>query len=200
MKRLIAVLLIFVFSCSLVGCKKEENKVSEDDFSNDLTYYLSLGQIKEADFALGTTPEAIENAELESSEAVTGIGNHDHEHGITKEEGRVSYHYIYGPFHYYYNKGKEENGISFIASFDTAYGFSAGSTNKFEIENALKSLKFTSKIADEDDMFFMMFLLDDCEMLIYESGKYQLTFYFNSDDVLVCTTLQNKELWSVKGW
>lgn len=200
MKRIIAYFLIISTMFLICGCKDNSNNTLEDDFITDVKYYLSLGKIKEADFALGTTPEQIENAELDFSHEEGGDANmgHDHEHGIVKEEGAVSYHYIYGPFQYFYNKGKEEKGISFIVSFDKAFGFSVGSSTKFEVENALSGMDCTKRIAEKNDFFFMIIEIDDCEMLVYEYENYTLSFYFK-DDLLICTTLQNSENWSLKG-
>lgn len=197
MKKIVALCLVLLNIFLLCGCNDRQD-VSEDDFSTNITYYMSIGKIQEADFALGTLPEEVENTKLDSSHIISGEGNHDHEQQIVKEEGNVSYHYIYGPFHYYYNKGKESDGLSFVVSFDQAYGFSAGLTTKFEIKDALKGLEATERPAESNDQFFMIVELENCEMLIYEHGKYQLAFYF-TNDTLVCTTLQNTDNWSVTG-
>ncbi len=200
MKRIIAFFLILATFCLVCGCKDNSNDISDDDFSTDVKYYLSLGKIKEADFALGTTPEEIENAELEFSHETGGDANlgHEHEEGLLKEEGAVSYHYTYGPFQYYYNKGKEDKGISFVVSFDKAYGFSVGSSTKFEVESALSDWDVTKRVAEKNDFFFMIIEIEDCQMLVYEYENYTLSFYFK-DEMLVCTTLQDTQNWSLKG-
>ena len=202
MKRYIAVLLAVLTLFSFCSCGDNSHNISDDDLSSDIMYYLSLGKIKEADFALGTNPEEIDNAKLEPSHEIGGDANvgdeHNHEQGVVKEEGVVSYHYTYGPFQYYYNKGKEDKGVSFIVSLDKAYGFTVGITSKFEIENALSNLEPEKRKAESDDFFFMVVEIEDCEMLIYEYEKYTLSFYFK-DDILICTTLQNSEEWSLKG-
>ena len=198
MKRIIAVLLVLTTVFTVSGCKDKSHNVSEDDISSDIKQFVSMGKIKEADFALGTTPSEIESAELDFTHEDGGDGGHEHEHGIEKEEGMVSFHYTYGPFQYYYNKGKEDKGISFIVSFDKAYDFSVGYTAKFEVENALKNINFTKRKAESKDLFFLVVEVEDCDMLIYNFEKYELSFYFK-DDILICTTLQNTENWSLNG-
>ena len=198
MKRCLAVLLALICIVSCVGCNKKENKgLSEYKYDVDIAYYLSVGQIKEAHFPLGTLPKEIDEATPDHSQVITGEGNHDHENIIRKEEGIVSYHYVYGPFHYYYNKNKADKGISLIVSFDAAYGFSVGSTTKYEVSRVLEKMGYTEKTADKDEIFFMPFYIENCEMLVCESGKYKLAFYF-VDGTLIATTIENTLNWSAK--
>ena len=198
MKRFIAIALVLICAVSCAGCKKNKHDTSgEYKYDVDIAYYLSVGQIKEAHFSLGTLPREIDEANPDDSHVITGEGNHDHENIISKEEGIVSYHYVYGPFHYYYNKNEADKGISLIVSFDAAYGFSVGSTTKYEVSRVLETIDYKEKTANEDDLFFMPFYIENCEMLVCESGKYKLAFYF-VDGTLIATTIENTLNWSAK--
>ena len=196
MKKLLSLLLVLVLVFTFAGCGERIN--NKDGV--DIEYYLSVGEIQGAQFRLGTKTEDIENAKLQHIESATGEGNHEHDHenAITLVEGVVSRHYVYGAYHYYYNKGKQTQGISFIAAFDTAFGFTVGTTTKTEVINALGKLKYTEGKAGDRDLFFTMFSPTNCEKVVLTKDNKELTFYFG-DGVLMFVTICNTDLWSLDG-
>ena len=190
MKRLIWLCLsaLFVFSM-LCGCVK---KPAESSYEVDVAYFLSVGQIKEAPFALGASLETVAKAENKSD--TTGVGI-DHETTPIPLDGDTYCGYQVGSCLYYGNKNAEKSTVAFIADLDEAYGFEVGISTKEDIKRAIPSLTPTIASADSRDLFFMMFMLDGCEKMVYTDGKYQLSFIF-SDNLLVCTTICDTELWN----
>ncbi len=194
MKKLLSLLLVLVLVFTFAGCG--ERTKNKDGI--DIEYYLSVGEIQGAEFKLGTKLEDIENAKLEHIESATGEGNHDHGEAISLVEGVVSKHYVYGPYHYYYNKNNADKGISFIAAFDTAYGFTVGTTTKAEVVNALGKLKYTEAKADDNELFFAFISPSNCEKVVLTKDNKELTFYFG-DGILMFVTICNTENWSLNG-
>lgn len=201
MKRIVCIILAVLFVLPFAGCKKKDDGNSSSQYDVDIAYYLSVGQFKEAKFGLGTDPQLIENEAVAEGENVaegnTG-DDHDEANQIRFQEGVVSCHYISGPFYYYYNKGKENDGISLIVNFDTAYGFQVGTSTDFEIKNAVSSMNPVMTDATDDDLFFMFMSTEGYEKLTCTSGKYELNFFFK-DGILVCSAIENTTLWSVDG-
>ena len=52
------------------------------------------------------------------------------------------------------------------------------------------------KIAENDDMFFMVEPLVNSRMLSYQYGDYMLNFFFDSNDKLFYTTIYNLHVWT----
>lgn len=194
MKRIIAICLVFVMAFSFVGCKSGEKK--EEGYSIDIQYYISVGQIKEAEFSLGTSIEDIEKVvRAQSAEEHSADGHDEH---IVLVEGS-DYNYYNAPdFYYYYNVGNEEKGISCIVGFTDIYGFSVGQTGEYEVKTALELEKLSpvSGIAEEEEFFFMPFSLENCKKLTCTYKNNVLKFYFEND-VLIAGVIYNKDNWTV---
>lgn len=194
MKKLLSLLLALVMAFSFVGCGE---RIKNKD-GVDIEYYLSVGEIQGAQFRLGTKIADIENAKLEHIEGATGEGNHEHGEAISLVEGVVSKHYVYGPYHYYYNKNNQQEGISFIVAFDTAYGFTVGTTTKTEVINALGKLKYTEGKATGRDLFFTLFSPSNCEKVALTQENKELAFYFGNG-TLMFVTICDTNNWSLDG-
>lgn len=192
MKKLLSILLVLVLVFSFAGCGA---RIFNKD-GVDIDYYMSVGEIQGAKFNLGAKIEDIENAKLEHVDAATGEGNHDHEEAITLVEGVVSKHYIYGSFHYYYNKSNSSKGISYIVAHDTAYGFTVGTTTKAEVIKALGKLKYTERTAKDQDLFFTLVTPSNCEMVVVTKDNKELSFYF-ANGTLMFVTLCDTNNWSL---
>lgn len=193
MKRVIALCLVFALVFSFAGCKSD--KKDDEGYSVDIQYYISVGQIKEAQFSLGTPIEDIEKEiKAASSDEHSGEGSDDK---IVLIEG-YGYNYYNAPdFYYYYNTDKEEKGISCIVGFTDIYGFSVGQSGVYEVESALKleELSPVSGIADQDEFFFMPFSLEDCKKITCTYENKVLVFYFEND-ILIAGVIYNKDNWT----
>lgn len=194
MKRIVALCLIVALILSFAGCKGR-NK-DKDGYSVDIQYYVSVGQIKEAQFSLGTPIKDIEKVvKAQTSEEHTGDGHADE---IVLIEGS-NYNYYNAPdFYYYYNVGNEEKGISCIVGFTDIYGFSVGQSGEYEVKSALEleELSPVLGIAKEDEFFFMPFSLENCKKLTCTYENKVLIFYFEND-VLIAGVIYNKDNWAV---
>ncbi len=194
MKRVIALCLIFALVLSFAGCKGRDK--DGEGYSVDIQYFISVGQIKEAQFSLGTPIEDIEKVvKAQSSEEHTGDGHADE---IVLIEGS-NYNYYNAPdFYYYYNVGNEEKGISCIVGFTDIYGFSVGQSGEYEVKSALEleELSPVSDIAVEEEFFFMPFSLENCKKLTCTYENKVLVFYFEND-VLIAGVIYNKDNWAV---
>lgn len=194
MKRIIALCLTVALIFSFAGCKSEDKK--NEGYSVDIGYYISVGQIKEAQFSLGTPIEGVNKVIKEqSSEEHSGDGHDDQ---IILIEGS-NYNYYNAPdFYYYYNVGNEDKGISCIVGFTDIYGFSVGQAGEYEVKSALEleELSPVSGIADEKEFFFMPFSLENCKKLTCTYENKVLIFYFEND-ILIAGVIYNSDNWAV---
>ncbi len=191
MKRIIALLCAAILVFTLVGCG--ENK-KDEGYSVDIEYFLKTGQVKEAEFALGTPIKDIEKQiEKHMNEENANLCQGEE---IVLVEG-TDYNYYNAPdFYYYYNVGNEEKGISCIVGFTDIYGFSVGQTGEYTVKTALEQekLEVTADIADEDEFFFMPFSIENCRKLTCSIDNNVLVFYFEND-VLIAGVIYNTENW-----
>lgn len=193
MKRIIALLCAVLLVFSLCGCG---NNKKNEGYSVDIEYFLKTGQVKEAQFALGTPIKDIEKEIAKHSNEEEGNLCQGDE--IVLVEG-ANYNYYNAPdFYYYYNIGKEDNGISCIVGFTDIYGFSVGQTGEYTVKSALEQegLKVSEDVADEDEFFFMPFSIENCRKLTCEIENNVLVFYFEND-ALIAGVIYNKENWAV---
>ncbi len=191
MKRIIALFCAVLLIFSLVGCG-ERNK--DEGYSVDIEYFLKTGQVKEAEYALGTPIKNIEKDIAKHSEE--SDGTHCQGDEIVLVEG-TDYNYYNAPdFYYYYNVDNEEKGISCIVGFTDIYGFSVGQTGEYTVKTALEQekLEVESSIADESEFFFMPFSIENCRKLTCSIENNVLVFYFEND-ALIAGVIYNKENW-----
>lgn len=193
MKRIIALLCAVILMLTLVGCGE---RTKEEGYSVDIEYFLKTGQVKEAQFNIGTPIKDIEKEIAKHSEEGEGTLCQGDE--IVLVEG-TDYNYYNAPdFYYYYNVGNEDNGISCIVGFTDMYGFSVGQTGEYTIKSALEQekLEVIEGIADEDEFFFMPFSIENCKKLSCTIENNVLVFYFEND-ALIAGVIYDKENWAV---
>lgn len=194
MKRIIALFLTLAVVFSFAGCK--DRKKDGEGYSVDIEYYISSGQIAEAQFALGTPIEDVNKVANNHSEENIGADGHGEE--IVLIEG-TDYNYYNAPdFYYYYNVGKEDKGISCIVGFTDIFGFSVGLAGEYEVKAALQleELSPVSGIAEDEEFFFMPFSIDNCKKLTCSYESNVLVFYFEND-ILIAGVLYNKDNWMI---
>ncbi len=191
MKRIIALLCAVLLVFSFAGCGKNKK---DQGYSVDIDYFLKTGQVKEAEYALGTPIKNIEKDIAKHEDEAEGT--HCQGDEIVLVEG-TNYNYYNAPdFYYYYNVGNEEKGISCIVGFTDMYGFSIGETGEYTVKAALEQekLQVESAIADEDEFFFMPFSIENCRKLTCSIESNVLVFYFEND-ALIAGVIYNKENW-----
>lgn len=144
MKRLFCMLLGLALCLSFAGCDKNNKKQADVD----IEYYAALGQIPECQFMLGEDPKVIEDEFNKAAEE-------NEEYYLYIDEGEKNGIIDNGTYNFYYKKNSKENGIAYIISYDTAYGFGTG-TISIELKEALGDIKYTEEPIDEDNAFFLM--------------------------------------------
>ena len=94
----------------------------------------------------------------------------------------------------FYEKDKKSNGISYIAAFDTAYGFKIGDS-LLDVKNSLAEYKYTEEPADGDNTFFLMGI-ENGTVLKYSFDNANVIFVFQ-DSELFAAALYSTENWTI---
>lgn len=176
MKRVLAFLLVLCMAFAFCGCGNKKADL------NDIESNASAGKMPESEFALGTEISVIKNAFSEDSEQE-----------LLVREGNETVVLSIDNFDYHYYKNKEQNGISVIVNFTSAFGFENGITMSNEIIEVLGD-NYTLDAATEDQVYFLRSVTDGCEVLSYTYGDYKLEFYF-IDYFLAATKLTDTRYW-----
>ena len=204
MKKIIAVILSLLFiTCLFSACSKES--VSSNDYTNNKTAIengINDGKIPEIDFALGDNPDGIKKHfdDLLAGGDHSGEEDHNHSHdevtSFTVTEGFSTAKMDAGKFVYHYEKDKKANGVSVIVSYTNAFGFTAGETTMQEVSACFDQNAITKFTASEDDMYFLVYPIENTMILRKESDNIRLDFYF-SENVLVAVVLMDKNNWTL---
>ena len=188
MKKLICFLLTAAIIFSLAACGKENT--GSDSNSVDLEYYAKLGQIPECDYMLGESVEKVKSELSALDEKYQGAN----EFMYSVQEGEKTVEINNGTFLYYYTKENVANGISYIVSLDTAYGFEPG-TVSIEVTDALSEYEYTEEAANDNNAFFL-FDHTNCSVFKYEFDNYAVSFVFQ-DNALCATAIYDTANWTV---
>lgn len=180
MKKILALLLSVVVILSLTACGKE-NK-DDDKYTVDLQYYAALGQIPECEYKLGDNPEVIKNALEKASEE-------NEENLYFFDQGEESSLIDNGIYNFYFKNEKEGNGISYIVSYDTAFGFEIG-TVCIEIADAINAEYTEEEITDENAFF--VWGVENGKVFKYGFDDSTVLFVF-SDNSLCATAIYNSD-------
>lgn len=176
MKRFFSFILSFMMIFTFSACGNKNN--DDNKISIDVEYYAKLGQIPECEYKIGDSVEKIEN-ELETTQLES---DHDHD-TLQIVEGEKSVLIDNGSYCYYYLKEKKDKGISYIVSYNDAFGFEIG-TLSFKIKEALKSFDFQEENINNENAFFM--LSNTGNLLRYTFSDYTVLFIFEND--ALCAT------------
>ncbi len=184
MKKIICVLLsVLMLGCFTSCGKKQDNGGSKVD----LEYYAKLGKIPEAEYAIGANPTEIKEKLKKEAEA------EEHGHAVYDViEGEENVLIDGGLYNYYYKKAKEDKGITYLVSYDTAYGFEIG-TVIVEVRNAFESITFTEEELNEKNSFFLLGATEGT-VLKTEISDYTVSFVF-LDNALCATTIYLTNDW-----
>lgn len=152
MKRIASILLCLLMVFTFAACSKNAGSVSDHDI--DIEYYAKLGKIPECEFALGSEIEELKR-EMQEHLSVVESGDHNHgEFAYTFIEGEKTALIDCGNYRYYYYKNAKDGGVSFIASFDDAYGFKMGDTISL-VKDALSDFDYKEEALNEENSFFL---------------------------------------------
>ncbi len=185
MKRIIAIALCLIFIFSLTACKKEYTSSGAN--AVDVEYYAKLGSMPETTYSLGQDVDTLKT-ELEEHYN----NSEDHHAVFNVVEGEKTVQIDSGTFHYYYYKEKAADGVSYIVSFDKAFGFDVG-TVSVEITDALNSFKYTEEDFNEDNSFFVLGI-NSGKVIKYKFAENTVSFVF-VDDALYATALYKTNDW-----
>ncbi|MBR4973044.1 MAG: hypothetical protein IKY45_01105 [Clostridia bacterium] len=182
MKRIFCILLSLLIIFSFSSCGKDSN--SKDDIA-DLSYFVKLGQIPECEYKIGDSAETI-NADLKKAAETSEDAVYDF------IEGENNALIDGGLYSYYYKKANIQDGISYIVSYDTAFGFEIG-TLWVEIENAYKDIKFKQEEMNDKNSFFLLGSPEG-KVLKTEISDYTVSFLF-VDNALCATAIYITNDW-----
>jgi len=182
MKRIICLILAFalVFTLTACGKKKDEKKENSVDFE----YYAKLGQIPECEYTIGADVETLKKELSEQAK--------ENDTFYEVQEGKESVLIYDGKHNFYYLKGQEADGISYIVSYDKAFGFEIGEIS-LTVKEALGEIKYTEEKLSQDNAFFI-FGAQDGSVIECEFGKYTLMFVFDNN-ALCATALYVTDKW-----
>ena len=207
MKKIIALALcICLISCLFAGCGKAEPSadISSSTATGKNDSQASKGKIDGVEYGLGADIETVKAHFKELADAYEEEhGEDNHDHGVTGAEAHYYYLDEYEDYtvidvssaRFYYENGKEDKGVSVIASDSDTFGFSVGVTTKYEVEEALRA-EGKSVNAGEDELRFLAVRTEPVLILRYEFGDYQLDFYFY-DNLLITTVISDTSNWKL---
>lgn len=184
MKKLFCVLLSVFLLFSFTACGKKDKT---DGSKIDLEYYVKLGQIPESEYSIGSDVEEIKE---KLKAAFDGTEDSDAVYDVIEGEENVLIDG--GLYNYYYKKANKSKGISYIVSYDTAYGFNIGDVI-IEVRDAFKDIKFKEEALTEENSFFLPGASEGT-VLKAQISNYTVSFVF-VDNALCATTLYLTNEW-----
>ncbi|MEE1239811.1 MAG: hypothetical protein UHO61_07810 [Acutalibacteraceae bacterium] len=188
MKKIFCFVLALTMITSFAACGKEKK---EETAKVDIEYYAKLGEIPECDFKLGEDPENIKNT-LSSEEQSAVSAGEEYAYNVT--EGEKSVRIDNGDFSYFYEKEKSAAGISYIVSFDKAYGFETGAS-VLDVKDALTGFSCTEEVADDNNVFFLMGT-ENGSVLKYTFDDTVIIFVFQENE-LFATAIYSIDNWTI---
>ena len=189
MKKTACLILSLIMIFSFEACGKEKDNDKTD--SVDLEYFASLGQIPESDYKLGQNVDELENELASKDESAVSAGE---EYVFAVTEGEKSVRIDNGAFSYFYEKEKKDKGISYIAAFDTAYGFKIGDS-LLDVKHSLAEYEYSEEPADANNVFFLMGI-ENGTVLKYSFDDADIIFVFQ-DGELFAAALYSTENWTI---
>lgn len=184
MKKTVCLLLALIMLISFVSCNNDD-EIKKSDI--DLEYNVKLGKIYESEYSIGANPDEI------IEKLKTAAENSEHSHEVFDlVEGENNVLIDGGYYNYYYKKANKDKGISYIISYDTAFGFEIG-TVIIEVRDAFEGISFKEEPLNEKNSFFLLGATEGT-VLSTEIDKYTVSFVF-VDNALCATTIYITDEW-----
>lgn len=184
MKKFLCILLSLLLLFSFTSCGDKEKQSGSEI---DLEYYVKLGQIPESEYQIGSDPEVIKEKLKEYAE------NPEHDHAVYDViEGENNVLIDGGLYNYYYKKANKSNGISYLISYDTAFGFEIGDVI-IEVKDAFDGIEFKEEPLTEENSFFLPASSEGL-VLTTEISNHTVSFVF-VDNALCATALYITDEW-----
>ncbi len=199
MKKIVSFLLLLALIFTLSACG--ENKKTE---KHEVEIKAAKGELDGIGFALGTDmSKIIEHYEtiIEQQEE-SGEEHSDsmHDHSLAGEFISEDKHDGYGSvmtvsdLYYYIDETDDSKEKAAVAvTFNDVHEFAIGISMPDDVKSAMSATPEERK-AEERDMFFLPSYEENCLLLRYTYGNYQLDFLF-VDDFLSAVALTNTDLW-----
>ena len=206
MKKLIA-LMLCISLVALAGCgaaPSSSEPSSSKSATGEIDSLASDGKVDGIEYGLGadveTVKEYYETLAEEYAAEHTDTDEHLHDdaeeyHYYAFEEGEDFCTIDISEARFYYETGKEDKGVSVIATDSETFGFIPGETMKYEVEDAIKAEGDIFE-ATEAELRFLAVRTEPLIVLRYEFSDYQLDFYFY-DNLLVTTVLIDTNNWKL---
>lgn len=197
MKKIICLVLCFLMLC-LAGCGGDkENSSSDASALGKIETVVAKGKLDGIEYGLGADIEKVKeyysNLAAEYEKEHNDGDGHSHDMDAPffaedKKDGYIIYDISFARF--FYEKGKESDGISAVATDGEVFGFTPGVTTKYEVEEAMTK-EGESLNATEEELFFLPVRTEPVLILRYEIEDIQLDYYFY-DNTLITTVISKK--------
>lgn len=176
MKKILCLILCMVFVFSFVACGKKDEKNTQSTIKKhnvDVAAYVKKGEIDTIEYKLGDSVE-------ETDEALKKIKNEEGESNYYQQFSQDKKYIIAsaGAIVCRYDVQNEDDGVTYIALSDKAYGFDIGTSIK-SVKDAMKTLGYnaTERQAKDGELFFLPKGIE-AEILEYKFGKNTVIFIF----------------------
>ena len=189
MKKIAALILALLMVFSFTACKKDKAKKNAEKHSVNIEEYAKKGKIPEIKYSLGQDVEVLLSA-LEADAEEQGL-ELDDAYNIYEGEDKVLI--SAGGYEFYYFSDNEDKGISYIVSYQDAYGFTHDITLINEVEKVLSNYKYKKEDITDKNAFFMMGVSEGT-VLSAEFGKNTVSFVF-VDNALSATAIYKTQDW-----
>ncbi len=195
MKKIISLVLCLFLLC-LAGCGADKDNSSSDTAPlGEIEAVVAKGKLEGIEYGLSADIEKVKEhysnlaAEYEKDHHDGDGHSHDDEDYAFFDESEKEGYVIYdiSSARFFYEKGKESDGISAVATDGEVFGFTPGVTTKYEVEEAMTE-EGESLNATEEELFFLPVRTEPVLILRYEIEDIQLDYYFY-DNTLITTVI-----------
>lgn len=169
MKKILSLVLCFIFVFSLAACGQNRN--GKSDHGVDVEYYAKMGKISDIDYKIGAPIEDVK-ATLEQTPDDHGDSNYfDYQSGeyTIMTDGSVCA---------CYKTEDKSAGITHIVKYGNAYGFTVGAVSTF-VRDTMSDMGYTAteREAKKGELFFLP-AGADITILEYKIKDYTVLFVF----------------------
>lgn len=183
MKKVLCVLLSICLLFVFTACSKDEETAKKSNI--DLEYYANLGKISECDYSLGA------NVDTLREELSSFAESEDGETTLYDEiEGDEVSYITNGNYKFYYKNDSEDEGINYIVSYGTAYGFEIGEII-INVKEKLSGIEFVEEEIDDENAFFLFAPIEG-SVIKCEFEKNTVMFVFENNALCATAVYDNE--------